>query len=84
MCIRDRNKRDDAQRIDVGTTIQSTGDLTLHAGNDLTAQAADVTSRNGALVVDAGRDLRLTAGQAADQVDEAHQHTEKGLSLIHI
>ena len=74
-----KNRRSDAHQADVGTTIQTTGDLTLYAGNDLTAKAASVTSAQGALSVLAERDLTLTVGHSSDQVDEAHQHKEKGL-----
>ena len=73
-----KNRRSDAHQADVGTTIQTTGDLTLYAGNDLTAKAASVTSAQGALSVLAERDLTLTVGHSSDQVDEAHQHKEKG------
>ncbi|MEO8409096.1 MAG: S-layer family protein, partial [Propionivibrio sp.] len=73
-----KNHRDDASRTTVGSTIQTTGDLTLTAGHDLTATAASVTSEQGALTALAGNDLTITAGQARVQVDEAHQHKEKG------
>ena len=59
------------------TTLVAGHDLTLAAGNNLTAKAATVAS-SGALIVGAGNDLNLIAGQSADQVDEAHQHKEKG------
>ena len=73
-----RNTRDDAHQSDVGTTIQTTGDLQLVAGHDLSAQAASVTSDTGALRAVAGHDLSITSGTAAEQVDEAHRHKEKG------
>ncbi|HEX8963624.1 MAG TPA: hemagglutinin repeat-containing protein, partial [Rhodocyclaceae bacterium] len=69
------NRRSDSSRAETGTTIQTQGDLALTAGNDLTARAATVTSDKGALLASAGRDLRLTAGEANVTVDEAHQHT---------
>ena len=73
-----KNTRDDAHQSDIGATIQSTGDLQLLAGHDLSAQAASVTSDVGALRAVAGHDLTITSGTAAEQVDEAHRHKEKG------
>ena len=73
-----RNTRDDAHQSDVGTTIQTTGDLQLLAGHDLSARAASVTSDAGALSAVAGHDLSITSGTSADQVDERHRHKEKG------
>jgi len=73
-----KNKRDDASQTEVGTTIQTSGDLSLQAGNNLTAKAASVTSEHGALTALAGNDLTIEAGYSADQVDEAHRHKEKG------
>ena len=73
--------RDDAtaaSAIDIGTRIQTRGDLTLAAGRDLNARAANVTAEQGNLTVTAGRDLTLTTGQARIQLDEAHRHKGGG------
>ena len=69
-----KNRRSDASRGDIGSTIQTQGNLTLAAGNDLTAQAAHVTSHQGNLLATAGNKVQLTAGEANVQLDEAHQH----------
>ena len=53
-----------ATRTEFGTAIQTTGDLALVAGQDLTARAASVNSA-GALTAQAGRDLTIEAGQSA-------------------
>ncbi|MBB1073424.1 hemagglutinin repeat-containing protein [Rhodoferax sp. 4810] len=74
------NQRSDASRTDVGTAIQTQGDLTLQAGNDLNARAANIVSNQGALLASAGNSVNLTAGQTNVQLDEAHQH--KGRSSI--
>ncbi|WP_298312990.1 filamentous hemagglutinin N-terminal domain-containing protein, partial [Propionivibrio sp.] len=42
------------RRTEVGSTLQTSGDLTLVAGNDLTARAANVSSDQGALLASAG------------------------------
>ncbi|MGD7076039.1 hemagglutinin repeat-containing protein, partial [Ralstonia pseudosolanacearum] len=57
----------------VGSSIQTTGDLRLSAGNDLNARGASVTSEQGALVATAGNNVNLNAAQTTREVDEAHQ-----------
>ena len=74
------NRRLDTSRTDVGTAIQTQGDLTLAAGHDLNATAANAVSSQGALLATAGNSVFLTAGQANQTVDEAHQH--KGRSSL--
>ncbi len=58
-----RNWSAQSLRTEVGTQIQTQGDLLLHAGGDLIARAANLTSDQGALTLSAGRDVRLTAGE---------------------
>ncbi len=69
-----KNWRNDSTRQEVGTSIQTHGDLRLSAGHDLNARGAQVTSDKGALVATAGNDVQLTAAQTTRNVDEAHQH----------
>ncbi len=69
-----KNWRNDSTRQEVGTSIQTHGDLRLSAGHDLNARGAQVTSEKGALVATAGNDVQLTAAQTTRDVDEAHQH----------
>ncbi len=73
------NQRSDSSSSDVGTTIQTQGDIQLKANNDVNAKAANVESTKGAIQVTAGHDVNLTAGEASTSVDEAHQHKEHGL-----
>lgn len=68
------NNRSDSSKVDIGTNVQTQGNLTLAAGNDLNAKAANVTSNQGGLLATAGNNVNLTAGEANVQVDEAHQH----------
>ncbi len=68
------NNRSDSSKVDIGTSIQTQGDLILQAGNDLNAKGANVTSTQGNLVAIATNNVNLTAGEANVQVDEAHQH----------
>ncbi|HID8296217.1 TPA: hypothetical protein ACXIH6_003753, partial [Proteus mirabilis] len=46
-----------------GSCIHTDGDLVLSAGRDIVATAADVTT-DTALTAQAGRDLRLNAGNS--------------------
>lgn len=74
------NWRKDSTRQEIGSSIQTSGDLRLSAGNDLNARGASVTSDQGALVATAGNNVNLTAAQSTRDVDEAHQH--KGSSSL--
>ncbi len=62
---------------DVGSQINTTGNLTLKAGQDINAVSANVQSA-AQLSVNAGRDVNITAGQASQSLDEAHQRTSSG------
>lgn len=49
---------------EAGTTLKSQGDLSLFAGNDLIARAATLGSANGAVSLEANRDILLLSGEA--------------------
>ena len=74
----DSNWRKDSETHEVGSSIQTAGDLRLSAGHDLNARGATVTSEQGALVATAGNDVNLTSAESTRNVDEAHRH--KGTS----
>ncbi len=74
-----RNYRRDGEDREIGSTIHTTGDLHLQAGQDITARAAQLTSDHGALTVTAGRDLTLMAGTQRQLLDEAHQYKQRSL-----
>ena len=62
---------------DVGSTVQTTGDLTIQAGNDLSAIAATVIA-GGALVASAGNDLTITTGEASYDSDYHRKSSSSG------
>ena len=62
---------------EVGSQITTPGDLTLSAGQDVNARAANVQSA-ARLSVQAGRDVNITAGEASQSLDTANQVTRKG------
>ncbi len=72
------NYRKDSSRTEVGTTIQSQGDLKLSAGRDLNTRAATVISEQGALLATAGSNVSVSSGENHAGVDERHQHKSKG------
>jgi len=64
---------------EIGTSIHTRGDVTLSAGRDLNARAAQVTSDQGAVAAVAGRDANLTAGENTSNWGEGRQHQRSGL-----
>lgn len=70
-------KQGDVQ--DVGTRIDTTGDARLQAGRDLTAIAANATSKKRALVAVAQRDVNILAGETSSNWSEGRQHKSRSL-----
>ena len=64
---------------EIGTVIQTDGDLTLNAGNYLIARAATVTSTNGALNAVAGNDLTIEAGQVTYDMEAYRKGKSSGM-----
>nr|WP_312266989.1 hemagglutinin repeat-containing protein [Neisseria sp.] len=60
---------------EIGSSIQTQGDVTLLAGNNLNARAAEISSANGTLAVAAKNDINITAGINSSDVDDAAKHT---------
>ncbi len=73
------NYKKESQRQDVGTVLQAEGDILLKAGQDITATAAQISSAQGAVTLDAKRDVQLLAGEANSVVEEMTQKTKKSL-----
>ncbi len=67
-----------SQQAETGTHIRTTGDLTLVAGQDLSARAANLASDKGAVTLQAGRDLSLVNGENTSSVDWQTQSSKKG------
>jgi filamentous hemagglutinin len=75
-----KNRHDLSTSTEVGSTIAADGNVTLIAGQDVNARAADV-SAGKQLAVGAGRDINLTAGvQTGSAYDESHFKTSGFLS----
>ena len=66
-----------ANSTEVGTQIQTQGDLTLSAGQDLSARAATVTSGRE-LAINVGRDININSGIETSDYAKHTKHTDKG------
>jgi len=64
---------------DMGTRIQTHGDIYLHAKQNLTATAANIRSEQGTIQASAEGDVSIQSGQASIRLDEAHSHKNRGL-----
>jgi len=62
---------------EIGSSIQTDGDLALVAGRDLTARAAAVESHEGVISAVAGRDLTLTTGAAVSHTETYDKRSKK-------
>lgn len=75
-----KNRHDLSTSSEVGSSIAADGNLTLIAGQDVNARAADVTAGEQ-LAVAAGRDINIGAGEAsASARDEMYYKTKGFLS----
>ena len=76
-----RNGHSVSETADVGSNINGVGNVTLSAGRDINAKAADVNSDKGTLAAVAGRDINLTTGQATrDTVADSYEENSGFLS----
>ena len=64
---------------ELGTEIQADGNISIAAGNDLTARAAEISSKNGATSLSAGNDISLTAGRETSEDHYGIRYKESGL-----
>ncbi|RAW91798.1 MULTISPECIES: hemagglutinin repeat-containing protein, partial [unclassified Photorhabdus] len=71
------NYRHLTQQQDIGSQITGAGDVTLQAGQDLTATAAHVNAGQQ-LTAQAGNNLTLTTGTASSDLVEHSKQTSKG------
>lgn len=75
----DKNYRHQSSSQELGTSIQTSGDIQLNAGNNINARAAQVTSTQGALLVNAANDINLTTGEQTQTLDEASYHASSNM-----
>ncbi|MCB5183820.1 hemagglutinin repeat-containing protein [Methylobacillus gramineus] len=58
---------------DIGTAIQTSGDILLQAGNDVSIKAGNLNSENGNLGIAATGDINIIAGEASSNFDQARK-----------
>ncbi|MCL7750735.1 hemagglutinin repeat-containing protein [Guyparkeria hydrothermalis] len=66
-------------RRDIGTTIDTQGDIDLLASRDIAIRAGEIDSQSGQVALAAGNDIRLLAGRATSHWEEAHRIESGGL-----
>ena len=70
--------RKDSMQKDIGTTIAAEKDITIKAGKDINAEAADINA-NDKLGVEAGNDINITTGKEETYVEDWSRNTWSGL-----
>ena len=83
-----RNGHSVRETVDIGSSINGVGNVTLSAGHDINAKAADVNSNMGTLTAVAGHDINLTTGEAtrdtvADSYEKTHRTGSTKKTTIH-
>jgi len=64
---------------ELGTEIRADGNISLAAGNDLTARAATIESKSGTTSLSAGNDISLTAGRETAEDHYGIRYKSSGL-----
>ena len=77
LVVDDRNRRIQGASQEVGSQISAAGPLTLQAGRDLNATAANVQAE-GRLDVSAARDVNILAGQDSQSQNDARYARDSG------
>lgn len=63
---------------EVGTTVDTQGDLDLFAGRDVAVRAGNINADDGAVTITAGRDIHVFDGEATRHWEEAHKIEDDG------
>lgn len=63
---------------EIGSVIETTGNIAFNAGNDFNAKAASVTSEAGAINVTATKNINITEGRETSNFDTARKVKKSG------
>lgn len=63
---------------EVGSVVETSGNVVFNAGNDFNAKAASVTSETGAINVSAAKDIHITEGRETSNFDTARKVKKSG------
>ena len=77
--LSDKNHRHVHQTAEVGTDIQSQGDLLIKAGNDIKIRQGNLDSEKGLTALQAGHDIQISEGRSTLNLDESVYTTSKKL-----
>ncbi|WP_433693506.1 hemagglutinin repeat-containing protein [Herbaspirillum seropedicae] len=69
------NYRKEAMSNEVGSSITTSGDVRVMAGNDINARGLNATSDKGAINLAAANNVNISTAESRQQVDEGHQTT---------
>ena len=76
--LSDKNHRHVHQTAEVGTDIQSQGDLLVKAGNDIKIRQGNLDSEKGLTALQAGHDIQIGEGRSTLDFDESVYTQSKG------
>ena len=76
--LSDKNHRHVHQTAEVGTDIQSQGDLLIKAGNDIKIRQGNLDSEKGLTALQAGHDIQISEGRSTLDFDESVYTQSKG------
>ena len=76
--LSDKNHRHVHQTAEVGTDIQSRGDLLVKAGNDIKIRQGNLDSEKGLTALQAGHDIQISEGRSTLDFDESVYTQSKG------
>ena len=77
--LSDKNHRHIHQTAEVGTDIQSQGDLLVKAGNDIKIRQGNLNSEKGLTALQAGHNIQISEGRSTLDLDESVYTTSKKL-----
>lgn len=73
------HKHQQSSSQELGTSVNTQGNVNFQAGRDVNARAANVNSEQGGIQVNAGNNVNLVEGQQTQSLDEYHHTTSKGV-----
>ena len=76
--LNDKNHRHVHQTAEVGTDIQSQGDLLIKAGNDIKIRQGNLDSEKGLTALQAGHNIQISEGRSTLDFDESVYTQSKG------
>ncbi|MDK4697022.1 hemagglutinin repeat-containing protein [Kingella negevensis] len=77
--LNDKNHRHVHQTAEVGTDIQSQGDLLVKAGNDIKIRQGNLDSEKGLTALQAGHNIQISEGRSTLDFDESVYTQSKGV-----